>query len=198
MITRANLISASLLGALTSWSTFTATQINHAIQLTTFRRIQVGDCIQGLWHGDIRLAGTYTNEDYLTITRTITHRLAHILDPNTPTLYAPDNTSIYLTYLVTSATLIYMNIWSTVLPAYILSPALADINVLVVEADTYHRYDANGMLIIWGQIISLAILTIWARGVGPRFRPDQISDLTWKDLLVFLLGVLVLAAAFMH
>jgi hypothetical protein len=31
---------------------------------------------------------------------------------------------------------------------------------------------------LWLQFICLAAYTIWARGVGPRFRPDQMSDLT--------------------
>lgn len=38
---------------------------------------------------------------------------------------------------------------------------------------------ANWALIaLWLQFICLAAYTIWARGVGPRFRPDQMSDLT--------------------
>ena len=45
---------------------------------------------------------------------------------------------------------------------------------------------------LWLQFIGLATYTIWARGVGPRFRPDQMSDLTWKDLLFFLAGLLAL------
>ncbi len=52
---------------------------------------------------------------------------------------------------------------------------------------------APAIVYVWGQIIALAILTIWARGVGPRFRPDQLSDLTWKDLLPTLLTILVIA-----
>lgn len=48
------------------------------------------------------------------------------------------------------------------------------------------------LIFIWVQFIGLATYTIWARGVGPRFRPDQMSDLTWKDLLFFLAGFLVL------
>lgn len=46
------------------------------------------------------------------------------------------------------------------------------------------------LFFFWGHIICLAILTIWARGVGPRFRPDQLSNLTWKDLIVFIAGLL--------
>lgn len=48
------------------------------------------------------------------------------------------------------------------------------------------------LVALWLQFICLAAYTIWARGVGPRFRPDQMSDLTWKDLLFFLVGLLVL------
>lgn len=51
-------------------------------------------------------------------------------------------------------------------------------------------YGATNILVIWIQIMSLAILTIWARGVGPRYRIDQLSDLAWKDLLLFLGGFL--------
>lgn len=49
-----------------------------------------------------------------------------------------------------------------------------------------------GLVCLWLQFIGIATYTIWARGVGPRFRPDQMSDLTWKDLLFFLVGLLVL------
>lgn len=34
------------------------------------------------------------------------------------------------------------------------------------------------MFIFWVKILSLTLLTIWARAVGPRFRPDQLSDVT--------------------
>lgn len=34
------------------------------------------------------------------------------------------------------------------------------------------------LICVWLQFIGLATYTIWARGVGPRFRPDQMSDLT--------------------
>lgn len=46
---------------------------------------------------------------------------------------------------------------------------------------------------LWLQYISLAAYTIWARGVGPRFRPDQLSDLTWRELLL-LCGACLIAA----
>lgn len=48
------------------------------------------------------------------------------------------------------------------------------------------------LFFVWLHIICLAILTIWARGVGPRFRPDQLSTLTWKDLILFICGLLIL------
>lgn len=41
-------------------------------------------------------------------------------------------------------------------------------------------------LILWFQILFILILSIWARASGPRFRPDQTLNLTWKDLLVTL------------
>lgn len=69
--------------------------------------------------------------------------------------------------------------------------APADVLIVTVEPHTRETYDANAILVIWGQIILLAVFTIWARTVGPRFRPDQLSDLTWKDLLLLLLGMLV-------
>jgi hypothetical protein len=34
------------------------------------------------------------------------------------------------------------------------------------------------IIIVWAQIMGIAVYTIWARGVGPRFRPDQMSGLT--------------------
>lgn len=60
----------------------------------------------------------------------------------------------------------------------------------------FNSYSALNILTLWFQIMSLAILTIWARGVGPRFRPDQLSDLTWKDLLVFLSSFLIISIIF--
>lgn len=50
-------------------------------------------------------------------------------------------------------------------------------------------------IILWVQFLGIAAYTIWARGVGPRFRPDQMSDLTWKDLLLLLAGLLVMIIA---
>lgn len=42
----------------------------------------------------------------------------------------------------------------------------------------------------WFQFAAFGISIIWARGVGPRLRPDHLSDLTWKDFLLFLTGFL--------
>lgn len=51
---------------------------------------------------------------------------------------------------------------------------------LIIEADIKYT-----TFLFWLQLISISIFTIWARGVGPRFRPDQMSDLTWKDMLIY-------------
>jgi NADH:ubiquinone oxidoreductase subunit H len=48
------------------------------------------------------------------------------------------------------------------------------------------------ILVVWIQLMAMAVMTIWARGVGPRFRPDQLSDITWKDLLIFLVINLII------
>lgn len=53
------------------------------------------------------------------------------------------------------------------------------------------QYDWPNILILWAEIIGLAILTIWARAVGPRFRIDQMHELTWKDLLVVLTTIVL-------
>ena len=53
------------------------------------------------------------------------------------------------------------------------------------------------LFVLWIKTITCAILTIWARGVGPRFRVDQMSDLTWKDLLVILIGFLFVILYYM-
>lgn len=45
---------------------------------------------------------------------------------------------------------------------------------------------------LWLQVISLGILTIWARGMGPRFRPDQLTEIVWRDMLIYLGGLLIL------
>lgn len=50
---------------------------------------------------------------------------------------------------------------------------------------------------LWFQIMGLAIITIWARGVGPRFRPDQLSSHAWKDIVIFLVGTLICAIIIM-
>lgn len=50
---------------------------------------------------------------------------------------------------------------------------------------------------MWMQVIGLAIVSIWARGVGPRFRPDQLSNIAWKDLLILLVSLLLLILAVM-
>jgi hypothetical protein len=68
-----------------------------------------------------------------------------------------------------------------------------DINYLIDEnltniSDVDSSHD---LFVMWAQMISVAILTIWARGVGPRFRPDQMSELTWKDILIYLIGCLL-------
>jgi NADH:ubiquinone oxidoreductase subunit H len=54
---------------------------------------------------------------------------------------------------------------------------------VTLKASDYLSFD---IIIVWLQLICIATFTIWARGVGPRFRPDQMSDITWKDLLIFL------------
>lgn len=48
------------------------------------------------------------------------------------------------------------------------------------------------LILLWCKIVTASIFTIWARGVGPRLRPDQLSDLTWKDSLLNLLGFLII------
>lgn len=48
------------------------------------------------------------------------------------------------------------------------------------------------VILLWCKIFIASIFTIWARGVGPRVRPDQLSDITWKDFLLNLLGFLIL------
>jgi NADH:ubiquinone oxidoreductase subunit H len=52
----------------------------------------------------------------------------------------------------------------------------------------------SDLFIMWFQIISLGVLTIWARGVGPRFRPDQMSEITWKDILIYLTGIFLIVS----
>ncbi len=53
------------------------------------------------------------------------------------------------------------------------------------------------LFICWVQVTGIAILTIWARGIGPRVRPDQLSDLVWKDLIIILIGLLLLSMIMM-
>lgn len=52
------------------------------------------------------------------------------------------------------------------------------------------------ILILWIKLILCSLLTIWARGVGPRTRPDQLSDWTWKDILIFLFSCLLFISVF--
>lgn len=43
-------------------------------------------------------------------------------------------------------------------------------------------------LILWLQSALILVLSIWARASGPRFRPDQLFTVTWKDLMIALSG----------
>lgn len=36
------------------------------------------------------------------------------------------------------------------------------------------------------QVFFLVIIAIWARAAGPRFRLDQILNMTWKDIFIYL------------
>lgn len=39
-------------------------------------------------------------------------------------------------------------------------------------------------ILIWMQSLVILIFSIWARAAGPRYRPDQVHEITWKDILI--------------
>lgn len=68
--------------------------------------------------------------------------------------------------------------------------SLTDIIHADLKGSELKHYSYYDLVYIWLSIIGLAFITILARGIGPRFRIDQLSDLTWKDLLILLVGLL--------
>lgn len=79
-------------------------------------------------------------------------------------------------------------LWIDFIPVQRINIDLA--TTMFIQDPLLISFSATALLTLWIQLISIAILTIWARGIGPRFRPDQLSDLTWKDLLIYLSGIL--------
>lgn len=53
--------------------------------------------------------------------------------------------------------------------------------IMAIEFSLFTRYT---IYII--QALFIAIITIWSRAAGPRFRLDQLLSLTWKDLFIYL------------
>jgi hypothetical protein len=45
------------------------------------------------------------------------------------------------------------------------------------------------------QVFGCVVISIWARAAGPRFRVDQLSNLTWKNLLIYLSLLLIFLTA---
>ena len=71
-------------------------------------------------------------------------------------------------------------------------------DILLDNTDFMNNIYTYSLLLIWLGIISIAVFTIWSRGVGPRFRPDQMSDLVWKDVVIYLFIVLVIILVIMY
>ncbi len=66
-----------------------------------------------------------------------------------------------------------------------------DTEILGRELDFSHsetHWSWGDLMLFWLQITAVMVFTIWARGVGPRFRADQMSDFTWKDALILVGG----------
>jgi hypothetical protein len=59
-------------------------------------------------------------------------------------------------------------------------------NWLVIELSTISNH-----LTFLIQVFFLVVISIWARAAGPRFRVDQLSNLTWKNLLIYLSLLLI-------
>jgi hypothetical protein len=85
--------------------------------------------------------------------------------------------------------------WKSFMINWFWYTGMYDPNYFMIEYDET-PYMAKEILNMWSSVVLLAIMTIWSRGVGPRFRPDQLSDLTWKDLLIFLLGAIILSTVY--
>ena len=70
---------------------------------------------------------------------------------------------------------------------------LIDFEIYKKDAPIYIFFK---IIILWLKMIICSIFTIWSRGVGPRFRTDQMSDISWKEVLVLLIGLLFLSIFF--
>lgn len=101
-----------------------------------------------------------------------------IVAPEATPLTAPDQAlPPIVNEFQTALNLAIFDIATTILPE-LRELAPEEIITFMREVNPREQYDANAILTIWGQITALAIFTIWARSVGPRFRPDQMSTIT--------------------
>ena len=42
------------------------------------------------------------------------------------------------------------------------------------------------------QVLFIILVSIWSRAAGPRMRPDQLSDITWKEFFVLISSFILL------
>ena len=49
----------------------------------------------------------------------------------------------------------------------------------------------SDLFVFWALVIGVAVITIVVRGVGPRLRPDQFSNWTWRDILAMLGSIVI-------
>lgn len=70
-------------------------------------------------------------------------------------------------------------------------------SILFVELYCFFNTSFNDydLVHLWLGVVMVGIVTILARGVGPRSRPDQLSDLTWKDIIIILVSTLIVIMA---
>ena len=177
---------------------YTDSLLFHIIQLECCEVARQGLSRTGSWESTLTIAHQFNNEEYSSTTREIAANIAHYYRPDTTIVNPHELLYAKNKHQYSSLQTAIINLWHNILHTTSYTPAPTDTLSHAVEMPQNKVYDANAILIIWGQIISLAILTIWARGVGPRFRPDQLSDLTWKDLVLFLGTMLVISALMMQ
>lgn len=102
------------------------------------------------------------------------------------------NFNFFFFYITKSVVMAIIRIFIYIYLARFNSKLFLDMND--ISKNSYYKYD---LLAIWFKVLFIGIITILARGIGPRTRPDQLSDFTWKDIVIFLFGFLIMLIIFM-
>ena len=107
---------------------------------------------------------------------------------------------IFMLYTAPLETWKFFCVLNKIIINYVIMSIFPYLSFLIdISIDTFYIYEESyvktatwPLFKMWVCVTIIAVLTIWARGVGPRFRPDQLSNITWKDILILLGGLLVI------